>query len=118
MIEPIRDLEQAIAHALTLPGTERSTSYGQPAVKIAANGQLFLAKGHEPASSFCLRLENGLVDILIETAPETFWQSPHYVGHPALLVRFASPEQDRVREAIARAHEIAAARKPVRPRKR
>ena len=107
----------AIAHALTLPGTELSTSYGKPAVKCAANSQGFLFIGHEPDTSFCLRLDHGLVDILIETAPETFWQSPHYVGHDALLVRFDSPEPARVREVIERACQLAAARKPPRPRK-
>jgi hypothetical protein len=118
MDEPIRSFAEAAAYALLLPGTELSTSYGQPAVKVAANGQTFLSTGHEPDTSFCLRLEHGLVDILLETGPETFWQSPHYVGHAALLVRFGSPEPGRVREAIERARDIAAVRKPVRPRKR
>jgi len=118
MTEPIDNLAAAIARALILPGTERSTSYGKPAVRVVANGQTFLSIGHEPDTSFCLRLDHGLVDILTETGPETFWQSPHYVGHAALLVRFDSPEPDRVREAIERACEIAASRKPARPRKR
>jgi hypothetical protein len=29
--------------ALTLAGTELSTSYGQPAIKVAANGRTFLS---------------------------------------------------------------------------
>ena len=91
MIEQIDSFDAAITYALSLPVTELSTSYGKPAVKTAANRQGFLFIGHEPETSFCLRLDHGLVDILIETGPETFWQSPHYVGHAALLVRFDSP---------------------------
>ena len=118
MSEPIDSFDAAIAYALALPGTALSTSYGKPAVKVAANAQGFLFIGHEPETSFCLRLDHGLVDILIETGPETFWQSPHYVGSAALLVRFDSPEPDQVRETIGRAREIAASRKPPRPRTR
>ncbi|WP_295635088.1 hypothetical protein [Novosphingobium sp.] len=126
MNEPIASFDAAIAFALTLPGTKLSTSFGKPAVKVAANGQGSLFVGHEPDSSFCLRLDHGLVDILIETGPATFWQSPHYVGSAALLVRFDSsepgpepgPEPDRVREAIERACEIAASLPPPSTRKR
>ena len=31
--------DEAIAFALTLPDTERGTSYGKPAVKVASNGR-------------------------------------------------------------------------------
>ena len=91
MRERIGSFDEAVAYALSLSATELSTSYGKPAVKTAANRQGFLFIGHEPETSFCLRLDHGLLDILIETGPETFWQSPHYVGHAALLVRFDSP---------------------------
>lgn len=116
MSEPIDSFDAAIACALTLPGTELSTSYGKPAVKVAANRQGFLFIGHEPDTSFCLRLDHSLVEILLETGPETFWQSPHYAGSAALLVRFDSPEPARVRETIVRGRDIAASLKP--PRKR
>ena len=108
--------DEAVAHALTLPGTELSTSYRQPAVK-AANGRTFLHVGHEPETSFVLSLDIGLVDMLMETHPETFWQTPHYVGWPAVLVRYDSPDDDLVRETIGRAHQQALAGKPPRPRK-
>ena len=38
--------EEAMNYALTLPGAERSASYGRPCVK--ANGSGFLFVGHEP----------------------------------------------------------------------
>ena len=40
--------EEAVAFALTLPSTELSTSYRQPAVKV--DGKAFLTTGHEPGS--------------------------------------------------------------------
>ncbi|WP_240653272.1 hypothetical protein [Sphingomonas crocodyli] len=102
-----------MAHALTLPGSEMSTYYGGPAVK--ANGNAFLTPGRE-ADSFHLMLDLDTVDMLMETDPDTFWQTPHYAGWPGLLVRYASADPARVLAMIERAHERALAKKPPKPR--
>jgi len=116
MAEPIRSWEEAVAYALTLPGAELSTSYGKPAVKV--NGRAFLYTGHEQATSFGIALDLDTIEILKETDPDTFWQSPHYEGWPAVLVRFDSPDPERVRELIRRSRDWTAARPPPRPRKK
>jgi hypothetical protein len=108
--------DEAVAFALTLPGTELSTSYGKPAVKV--NGRAFLYTGHEDQSSFGIAIDLDTVDMLMTTEPETYWQTPHYEGWPAVLVRYDSPDQERVREMIERSHAWTAAKPPVRPRKR
>lgn len=107
--------DEAVAHALTQEGATLSTSYRQPAVKV--NGHFVLGVGHEPDSSFVLRLDLDLIEILMETHPDTFWQSPHYVGWPAVLVRYDAPDDVLVRETIERACADARTRKPPRPRK-
>lgn len=112
------DLEAAIAHALSLPDTELSTSYGQPAVKIVSNGRAFLYTGHEADTSFGLAIDLDTIEMLKETDPATFWQSPHYQGWPAVLVRYDSPDPERVRAMIERSRDWTAARKPVKPRKK
>jgi len=117
MAEPIDSFDKALAFALTLPGVERSTSYGQPAAKVAANGRAFVSKGHEPDTAFVVSLDRDEIEILKETGPDTFWQTAHYQGWDAVLVRFDSPDPQRVREVIARSRDYAAARKPARPRK-
>ncbi|HVI99482.1 MAG TPA: hypothetical protein VM657_10490 [Sphingomonas sp.] len=110
--------DDAVAHALTLPDTELSTSYGQPAVKVASNGRAFLFTGHERDSSFGLALDLDTIDILKETDPATFWQSPHYEGWPAVLVRYDSPDPERVRATIERSRDWTAARPKVKSRKK
>ncbi len=110
--------EAARDFALTLPGTELSTSYGKPAVKIAANGRAFLSTGREGDTSFVLHTDPGTVEMLKETEPATYWQTAHYEGWPAVLVRYNSADPDRVRDMIRLAHEQAAAMKPVAKRKR
>ncbi|NIJ08326.1 hypothetical protein FHS31_001943 [Sphingomonas vulcanisoli] len=107
--------EEAMAYALSLEGTERSTHYGDPAVK--ANGHAILAPGRE-AGSFCLLIDMDTKLMLMETDPETYWQTPHYDGWPAVLVREDTGDPDRVRAMIDRARDRALAKKPPRPRKR
>jgi hypothetical protein len=110
--------EEAVAFALTLPDTELSTSYGKPAVKVASNGRAFLYASREADTSFAVEIDLDTVEMLKETEPETYWQTPHYEGWPAVLIRYDSKDPDRVREVIGRARDWNAARPPVRPRKR
>jgi hypothetical protein len=114
----IESWEDAVAFALTLPDTELSTSYGKPAVKVASNGRAFLYTGHEQDSSFGVGIDLDTVEILKETDPDTFWQSPHYEGWPAVLIRFGSADPERVRSVIERSRDWTAAKPPPRPRKK
>jgi hypothetical protein len=108
--------DEAVSVALALDGTALSTHYGQPAVK--ANGNAFLNTGHEPETSFVLHLDHGVIEWLLAAHPETFWQSAHYAGHPAILVRHDTAQGDLVREMIAAACDRARARPAPRPRNR
>jgi hypothetical protein len=116
--EPLDSFDKALAFALTLPGAVQISSYGKPAAAVAANGRAFLYPGHEADSSFAVGIDLGTVEILKETEPETYWQSPHYEGYPAVLVRYDSPDPERVRWVIEQARDQAAAKKPARMRKK
>jgi hypothetical protein len=107
-----------VAHALTLPDTQLGTHYGGPAVKIAGNGRAFLSRSHEPEEAFCLSIDRDSIEILKETDPATFFQTPHYVGWDAVLVRYATDDPERVHAVIAQARDYAAAKKPAKPRKK
>ncbi|MET3662844.1 MmcQ/YjbR family DNA-binding protein [Aquamicrobium ahrensii] len=108
--------EEAMDYALTLPGTEPSTSYRQPCVKVNGNGFLFV--GHEPQESFALHMEMTTKQIVLETHPETFFETPHYSGYPIVLVRYDGLDGDLIREMIRRAADWARAKAPPRPRKK
>jgi hypothetical protein len=118
MTEPIRSWDEAVAFALSLPDTELSTSYGKPAVKIVSNGRAFLYTGHEDETSFGIGIDLDTVEMLKETDPDTFWQTPHYEGWPAVLIRFDSADPERVRAMIERSRDWMAAKPKVKPRKR
>jgi hypothetical protein len=115
MAETIADWGQAVAFALSLPNTELSTSYGKPAVKV--NGRAFLYTGREEETSFGVAVDLDTVEMLKETDPETFWQTPHYEGWPAVLVRYGSEDPERVREIMMRSHAWTAAKPKPRARK-
>lgn len=109
--------DEAVAYALALPDTVLASHYGAPAVKVARNGRAFLSRGHEAHESFCIQIDRETIDMLMATDPATFYQTPHYAGWDAVLVRYATDDPERVRGLIAQAHDRAAAKKPVRPRK-
>jgi hypothetical protein len=110
--------DEAVAFALSLPDTELSTSYGQPAVKVASNGRAFLYPSHETDTSFGVAIDMDTIEVLKETEPETYWQTPHYEGWPGVLVRYDAADEERVRDVISRSRDWSAARPKVKPRKR
>lgn len=78
------DRLKAVALDLGLPGVEETTSWGQPTLK--AHGKLWVWwSPHEDAPVFKVPIEER--DILIEAEPDTFFCTPHYKGHPMVLVR-------------------------------
>lgn len=109
--------DEAVAYSLTLPDTELSTSYGSPAVKVRSNGRAFLFTSRESDTSFGVAIDLDSVDLLKETDPEAFWQTPHYVGWPGVLVRYDSKDDERVRDVIAPSREWVAAKPKTRRRK-
>jgi hypothetical protein len=106
--------DDVVSHALALPGTESTTYYGGPAVK--ANGHPIVTPGREEGS-FCLHIDQDSKAILMETDPETFWQTPHYDGWPSVLVRYDGADPQRVLAMIECSHDWAMSRKPPRPRR-
>ena len=110
--------EEAVAFALSLPDTERGTSYGKPAVKVASNGRAFLYPSHEADTSFGIAIDLDTIEILKETNPETFWQTPHYVGWEGVLIRYDSKDDESIWSVIERSREWLAAKPKPRPRKR
>ena len=118
MSEPLDSWDKAEAFALSLPGTAGVTSYGKPAVNVAANGRAFLYPGREFDTSFAVAIDLDTIELLKETEPETYWQTPHYEGWASVLVRYDSPDPDRVRSIIEQAYAQAAAKKPIRKRKK
>ena len=95
--KPFATWAEVSTFALSLPDTELSTSYGRPAVKV--HGKAFVFPGRE-AGSFAVESPLDEKEMLMLTDPETFWETPHYSGWPAVLVRFGSPDRERIELVI------------------
>ena len=107
--------DDVVAYALSLPDTVLTTYFGGPAVK--ANDRAVVTPSREP-DSFCLHIDKGKIEMLMEIDPDTFWQTPHYQGYPALLVRYDSANRELVMDQIAASRDWAMARPKPKPRKK
>lgn len=96
----MKDWDAVAKYALSLPDTEASTSYGQPAIKT--RGKMFVSTGHVDGS-FHVRSPHDEKAVLLATDPDSFWQTPHYETWPGLLVRYGASDPVRVARVIARA---------------
>ena len=97
----LQDWDAVVAIGCTLPGVEPGTSYGRPALRF--RGKTLASTTAPDPGSFVLHIGIDEKDILLDTDPATFWQTDHYDGWPAVLVRYGSSEQDRIEAVIRRA---------------
>lgn len=74
---------RALAQARGLPGFAASTSYGSPALKVARKAFCRLAG----ATTLVLLCPAEQKALLMEISPEIYFETDHYVGRPAVLVR-------------------------------
>ncbi len=88
--------------ALTLPEVEEALWWGTPGFKV---GRLKSKK-----KGLGRLLENGALmvhidisdkEFLIASRPETYFQTPHYAGYPAVLVRLEHIGRDELSELLA-----------------
>lgn len=96
----MKDWAAVVAAASHLPGVEEGTSYGQPALKVRGKT---IAATTGPDGSFVLMTPLADKEVLIATDPDTFWQTDHYDGWPAVLVRFGTGAGDRLAVLLERA---------------
>lgn len=96
----MNDWDEVVAFALTLPDTYLESFYRDLCPKV--NKRAFVSPGREPCSFHVMSTHDEKA-VLLETDPETFWQTPHYEGWAGLLVRYGAADPERVRTVIRRA---------------
>ena len=84
--------------ALALPATTEKPSYGTPGFRV--RDKLF-ARIREEGDVLVVWVD-GLEEkeALLAAQPETFFTTPHYDGHPTVLVRFDAIEIDELTELL------------------
>ena len=110
--------DEVRALGLALPGVEDARSYGTPALKVRAGSKLkLLVRLKEDAESVVLLMQPEEKDLLLEAEPAVFFQTPHYVGWPALLARLTALEPERLAPLLERAWRRLASAKLLAQRK-
>src|ERR1700674_2540356 len=71
--------------AARLPGIEESTSYGTPSLKVRGK---FMARLKD-RDTLVLRCPLDEKELLLEAAPDIYFETDHYKGWPAVLIRLA-----------------------------
>jgi hypothetical protein len=90
-----------------LDGVERTTAWGQPALKVC--GKMFVCMAaHRSAEPNSLVVMMNLTerDTLIADAPDTYYVKEHYLHHPCVLVRLSRIRHDALRDVIVGAYQF------------
>jgi hypothetical protein len=86
----------AISRAKGWPGVEEGQSWGTPALKVKGK---MLVRVREPGILVILcSLEKK--QMLMQVAPEIYFETPHYNGYPAVLVRMDNIDPEELAEHI------------------
>lgn len=83
--------------ALRLPGVEEGTSYGTRALRVKGK---FLARLKEDGESVVFRVGFDERDLLMQTKPEVFYITDHYLGYPAVLLRMSAASKKEAADII------------------
>jgi hypothetical protein len=114
---PAFDAVRQIAH--TLESVEDGVSYGTAALKV--HGALFI-RLREDDDTLVLRCPIEERDALIESDPDTYFLTDHYVNYPWVLARLSTINSASLRDVVVMAHHHALAdlltQRSRRPQKR
>lgn len=107
------DWETVRGIASSFPGADETTTYGQPAFKVKGKLFAWLSPDREAAGALAVRADPGELPLLIDAFPDRYFQTPHYDGHPILLVRMDRVGTAELRERIEDSWLLRAPRKLV-----
>ena len=92
--------DEFTAVALSFPGVEAGTSYGQPSFLL--RGKFFTRIRSEDDSAVLQEVPADERDLLIEAEPETFHVTRHYDGYPIVLARLSGLDVEQARGFLER----------------
>jgi hypothetical protein len=90
-----------------LPDVEEGTAYGTPALKVRGK---FLMRVKDP-DTFVFRCPLEMKEVLIESASEIYFETDHYKGWPAVLVRLSKASDAELQQCLTRAWRLQAPKK-------
>lgn len=98
--------------ALALPSVTERPSYGTPGFRVS--DRLFARIRPEGDSVVVWCADLGEKEALLASDPDTFFTTPHYDGHPTVLVRMAAVDPGEMAELLTDSWRLRAPIKLVR----
>jgi hypothetical protein len=92
--------------ALALPATTEKPSYGTPGFRV--RDRLFARIRDEGDVLLVWVADEAEKRGLVESEPAKFCTTPHYDGHPSVLVRFAGVDVDELSELLTESWRLRA----------
>jgi hypothetical protein len=99
----------AIAASTGLPGIEAGRSYGTPSLNVRGK---FMARIKD-ADTLVVRCPVEEKHFLMEADPAVFFETDHYKGYPAFLVRLGAADDATIAGRLERAWRMQAPKKLV-----
>jgi hypothetical protein len=97
---------------LKLPGTEESTSYGTPSVKV--KGKILSRLRTEAEGGLALACDFVDREMLLQAEPDVFFLTDHYRNYPMILVHLDKIRSDALPDLVERAWRMRAPAKLVK----
>jgi hypothetical protein len=98
---------KAAAKATKLPAIEEGISYGTPSMKVKGK---FLLRVREP-DILVLMCSLEEKEFLMQNQPKIYFETDHYKGWPAILIRLSKIKDDELAYRIATAWRLQAPKK-------
>jgi hypothetical protein len=81
------------------PGAEESTTYGKPAFKVGGKLFVWMSPDRHAEDALAVCVDPGEKELMIATG-DAYFQTPHYDGHPIVLVRLERISRAQLEERI------------------
>ena len=97
--------------ALSLPATIEKTSYGTPGFRVKDKLFARIREEDDVPVLVVWVADEGEKQGLVSSEPEKFFTTPHYDGHPIVLVRFDGVDIEELRELLTDSWRLRAPKK-------
>ena len=96
--------DDVVAIGERLPGVEAARSYGTPALKV--RGKFMCRLRTDPDALVVRVIDLADREALLRGQPDVFFTTPHYDGHPIVLVDLGAVDEQEARELITDSWEL------------
>ncbi len=91
--------DEVVAMAVDHPGVEPGSSYGTPSLRVRKK---FMARLREDDVMVLMPVDDIEQRMLMDTQPEIYFKTAHYMGHPSILIRVSRVDPADMRELLER----------------